>query len=259
MKNESLTMYIPLLGKARMSRDGIFPDEMAERIVASVDYNFQKVDGSRKLAVYMAMRAAQYDRLARDFSSEHPDGVILQLGCGLDSRCLRVKTPLPWYDLDLPEVIALRRTYFAPSEGYRMLAAPAVPTDWLEEIPHTGPALVMAEGLSMYLSESDMRTLIAALQRKFSACEFIFDAYTTLGAKLSRVKNPINAVKAKIDFAMDDASLLLGPNMKVLPVCDMVTEDLLLRLPEWERSRFRLMGRAGRRLYRMYGYRLTKM
>lgn len=86
MTNESKTLFIPLYGKARISREGFLRDEMAEKIVSEVDFDFGKVDQSRRLAIYMAMREMQFDRYVRKFAGKHPEGLILQLGVGLDSR-----------------------------------------------------------------------------------------------------------------------------------------------------------------------------
>ncbi|MBE5804729.1 MAG: class I SAM-dependent methyltransferase [Clostridiales bacterium] len=259
MKNESLTLFIPLYGKALMSREGLFPDETAERIVSTVDYDFSKVDQSRKLAIYMAMRAAHYDRMVEDYAARHPEGVIIQLGAGLDSRVNRVQVSLPWYDLDFPEVIDLRRDYYPETERYHLIAAPALPTDWLGDIPYHGHALILAEGLSMYLSENDMRALTSALRSHFGEAEFIFDAYSPMAARLSRWKNPINAVDAKIDFAMDEPALLEGEGSECILNSDIITPDMLGRLRGIDRLRFRFMGMAGKKLYRIFGYRLTKM
>jgi len=259
MKNESLTLFIPLYGKAMMSREGIFPDGTAERIVSSVDYDFSKVDQSRKLAIYMAMRAAHYDRMVEEYARKHPEGIIIQLGVGLDSRVNRVKVDLPWYDLDFPEVIALRRDYYPESGRYHLIAAPALPADWLAGIPQRTHALIIAEGLSMYLSEKDMRALITAFRAHFDEAEFVFDAYSPLAAKLSKFKNPINAVDAKIDFAMDDPALLTGEGCECVLNSDIITPDLIAQLRGSDALRFRFMGRAGKNFYRIFGYRLAKM
>lgn len=260
MTNESLTLFIPLYGKALMSREGFLPDPTAEKIVASVDFDFTKVDQSRKLAIYMAMRAALFDGYARDFAAQHPDGLILQLGVGLDSRVSRVPCMNPWYDLDFPDVISLRRTYFPADDRYHLIAAPALPTDWLADVPVREHALVLAEGLSMYLSEQDMRVLMAALQAHFPHVTFIFDAYSKSAAKLSALKNPVNAVKAKIDFALDDPQPLLSgtQGMKVILNADIITPDAIDRLKGADKLRFRFMGRLGKRFYRIFGYEITK-
>ena len=260
MTNESLTLFIPLYGKALMSREGFLPDPTAEEIVSTVDYDFTKVDQSRKLAIYMAMRAALFDGYARDFAAQHPDGLVLQLGVGLDSRVKRVPCQNPWYDLDFPDVTDLRRTYFPEDARYHLIAAPALPADWLAGVPKAPNALVLAEGLSMYLSEGNMRTLMAALQEHFGQVTFIFDAYSKRAAKLSALKNPVNAVKAKIDFAMDDpAELLTGTQgMTAVLNADIITPEAIERLKGLDRWRFRFMGRFGSSFYRIYGYELKK-
>jgi O-methyltransferase involved in polyketide biosynthesis len=260
MKNESKTLFIPLYGKAMMSREGFIADRTAERIVAECGFDFGLVDRSRKLAIYMTMRALQFDRYAREFAKAHPDGVIIQLGVGMDSRIQRVPCTNKWWDLDFPEVIALRKQYFPENERYRLLAAPALPADWLAQIPEGGHALVLAEGLSMYLSEADVRSLMDALQRHFDETLFVLDAYSRLAAKLSPLKNPVNAVRARIDFAMDDPQLLAEGREGVRCVLneDIITREYTEQLKGKDRLRFRWMGRAGRNLYRIFGYQLNK-
>lgn len=256
MTNESLTLFIPLYGKALMSREGFLPDPTAEEIVDTVDYDFSTVDQSRKLAIYMAMRARFFDMIARNVAKAQPDSPIIQLGVGLDSRVKRVPCGNPWYDLDLPEVIDLRRRYFQEDERYHMIAAPALPADWLEQLPDGAPtALVLMEGLSMYLSEEDMRSLLRALGERYEDVLVVFDAYSRAAARLSALKNPVNAVKAKIDFAMDDPQQLI----RDLPgwgfeVNDIIRPEEIDRLKGLDRLRFRFMGRFGRSFYRIYGY-----
>lgn len=256
MTNESLTLFIPLYGKALMSREGFLPDPTAEEIVDTVDYDFSTVDQSRKLAIYIAMRARFFDMIARNVAKAQPDSPIIQLGVGLDSRVKRVPCGNPWYDLDLPEVIDLRRRYFQEDERYHMIAAPALPADWLEQLPDGAPtALVLMEGLSMYLSEEDMRSLLRALGERYEDVLVVFDAYSRAAARLSALKNPVNAVKAKIDFAMDDPQQLI----RDLPgwgfeVNDIIRPEEIDRLKGLDRLRFRFMGRFGRSFYRIYGY-----
>ena len=57
-----------------------------------------------------ASRSANMDRIIRAFLERRPDGVIVQLGCGLETtyhRCDNGKTH--WYAVDLPHVIEYRR------------------------------------------------------------------------------------------------------------------------------------------------------
>ena len=130
MTNESKTLFIPLYGKAMMSKRGFFPDETAEKIVDTCGHDFTDVDKSEKLAIYMAMRAKHYDELCEQFLTKYPDSIVIHLGCGLDSRCRRVeRTPKMWYDLDFPDVIDIRKKYYKESMNYTMI--PSSVTDFL--------------------------------------------------------------------------------------------------------------------------------
>jgi hypothetical protein len=98
-----------------------------------------------------------------------------------------------------------------------------------------------------------------AFRGHFTEAEFVFDAYSPMAAKLSKWKNPINAVDAKIDFAMDDPALLEGEGSKCFLNMDIITPDLIARLRGKDALRFRFMGAAGKSFYRIYGYRLPRM
>ena len=257
MTNESKTLFIPLYGKAAMSREGFFADEMAEHIVGDVREELQSVDTSRKLAIYMAMRAMQYDEIVTEFAKAHDRFSVVHLGCGLDSRCVRVGGYAErWYDLDFPEVIALRRRWFREDERCRMIASSATALSWLEGIAPCEQLLVLAEGLSMYLTHAEMTALMEALAARAGHVTFVFDAYSHTAAKLSKSRNPINRVKAKIGFSLD-APEELGA-MTCTAVRDIILPRYIERLRGIDRVRFRFMGRFGAKLYRIWQYESAK-
>lgn len=262
MKNESKTLFIPLYGKALMSREGFLKDPAAEQIAASHPHLFRSVDTSKKLAIYMAMRAMQYDAMTEQFLRKHPDTLVLHLGCGLDSRYCRVRRrPKLWVDLDYPEVIALRRHYYKETENYRMLASSVTALIWLDAIPYHGePVLVLAEGLSMYLTAEEMKALFRSIRQKFDHALFLFDAYSAAAAALSRWINPINAMDAKIAFAMDDPAILENRTHGIKCICsrDIILPEYIDRLHGAYKYRFRFMSRFGSGFYRIYGYRFQK-
>ena len=74
------------------------------------------------------------------------------MGCGLDSRCIRVgcRGHL-WYDVDVPDVIQVRKRYFAETEHYHMMGFDIRQAGWLSGIPAGKTAIILLEGVSMYL------------------------------------------------------------------------------------------------------------
>ncbi|MBQ8535893.1 MAG: class I SAM-dependent methyltransferase, partial [Clostridia bacterium] len=123
MSGVDRTLFLPLYGKALVSQQGILlHDPWAETIWAKEAFPLQGRARSRWLAYYMAMRAAVFDRWLKEQMAEHPQALVLHLGCGLDSRCRRVgETRRLWYDADLPQVIAQREKYFPQKGQYHLL------------------------------------------------------------------------------------------------------------------------------------------
>jgi O-methyltransferase involved in polyketide biosynthesis len=125
----------------------------------------------------VALRAGLLDRWCAAFLARHPDAVVLHLGCGLDSRAFRLAPPAPalWFDIDLPEVVVVRRRLYADGDRYRMVGASVTDPGWLDDVPDDRPVLVVAEGLLMYLTEDEVRRLLVGLADRFGYGELLFD------------------------------------------------------------------------------------
>ena len=190
------TMYIPLYGKAYVSRRSLFlHDPKAEEIWNTSAFPLSGKTRSKWLAFYMGIRAAVFDDWLRQKMALWDDAVVLHIGCGLDSRVLRVGTSdHPWYDVDFSDVIRERQRWYTPSEQYHMVAGDARHADWLATLPHSQRAIVVMEGLSMYLTAEELQNLLAALAAHFGKIALLMDCYTPLAAKLSRWKNPVHDV-----------------------------------------------------------------
>ena len=119
MNSVNKTLYIPLCGKAFVSRKGIIlHDPKAEEIWETEQFPLKVKAKSKWLAYYMGMRSAVFDDWLKEKTDNRENAVVIHLGCGMDSRCLRVSTQgHQWYDVDFPEVIAERRRYFSESAG----------------------------------------------------------------------------------------------------------------------------------------------
>ncbi len=145
---EQETLLITLYAKAQPVNP-LFFDPTAQDILNRVDYDFARLHVPYKTVVLVCQRAKKLDAVTRDFLAENPGAVVLQLGCGLDSRFWRVDDGLVnWYDLDMPPVVELRRQFFTESERYHMITASVTDLDWVETVASgEQPVLVVAEGL----------------------------------------------------------------------------------------------------------------
>ncbi len=201
---------IPLYAKAQ--DNPIQQDEKARQILDEVEYDFRQFKVPQKTAVTLQMRAKQLDAYADQFIAAHSNALVLHLGCGLDSRCLRVQHPgALWIDLDLPEVIALRRKFYTETDTYRMIATSVTDISWLDQISAGDkPVIVIAEGLMMYLRESEVRNLILCLQSKFRHCDLVFDAFSKLTADRIKAHPSIQKTGATVHWGIDDPHEIEG-------------------------------------------------
>lgn len=256
---EAKTLFIPLLGKAEMSQAGLFLDDAkAEEIVASVDFDFMKLKQSKWLSMFLSLRAKIIDDLCGQYLATHQNTTVIHLGCGLDSRNLRVQQSFAkWYDVDYANVIKVRQ-FYQPNSKYQMLAGSVADDKWLKEIKPAESVLAVAEGLTMYLSEAEIKQLLINLKQKFGNVYLIFDAYSRRGVRLSRIKNPINQVGAKVQFGINRPAdfLKLNGNLEFVATYPIQQKDNNLK--GWTKFVFNHLycGKIAQSIYRIYEFKL---
>ena len=258
MNDVNKTLYIPLCGKAYVSRKGmIIHDPKAEEIWAAEGFPLKGRSKSKWLAYYMGMRSRVFDRWLQEKMEADPTAVIVHIGCGMDSRCLRVGTQGHlWFDTDLPDVIAQRKRHYTEGTHYQMLAADMRTAEWLSRIP-PGNAIVIMEGVSMYLTPEELRRAMGQLAARFPSVSLLMDCYTEFAARASRVKNPINDVGVTQVYGTDDPNGLEESGFSFVKEHEMTPEDLVNELRGMEKRIFRHVyaGGIAKKLYRLYEYR----
>lgn len=257
MTNTNKTLYIPLFGKLFVSQRGLFiKDKKAEEIWEKEQFPLKGKSKSKWLAYYMGIRATVIDEWTREQIKNNPDAIILHLGCGLDSRVLRVEHNNLWVDIDLPEVINERTRFFEENNNYKMTASDIVGKGWLELIPETNNIIVIMEGLSMYLAPDDLEQLFIDLNNHFSHINLIMDCYTFFAAKMSKYKNPINDVGVFEVFGLDKPQILNCDEFTFTQKLDMTPQKYIDELAGLEKTIFRKLyaGRTAKKLYKLYEY-----
>ena len=262
MKNVNKTLYIPLYGKSYVSKKGlILDDKKAEEIWEKEGFELAGKSKSKWLAYYMGMRSKVFDTWLSQKMDENPNAIVIHLGCGMDSRAERVGTKTHvWYDVDFPEVIKERRKYYQETEEYHMIASDVREKDWMNALPNDREAIIVMEGLSMYLSLEELRSLIAALANHFSKMYLLMDCYTTFAAKASKYKNPINDVGVTEVHGLDDPKSLEEAGVQFVKEHEMTPENLINELKGIEKSIFNKLfaGTIAKKMYRLYEYSYEK-
>lgn len=259
MNNVNKTLYIPLYGKALVSRKGLFlRDQKAEEILEKEAFPLKGKSRSKWLAYYMGIRSAVFDQWAVQQMTEHPDAIVLHLGCGMDSRVLRTGAENRlWFDVDFPDVITERKKYFTETAAYRMLPGDVKEDAWLEQIPSSGCAIVIMEGISMYLNDNEKARLFERLCAHFAQLVLLVDCYTTLAARLSRYKNPINDVGVTKVYGTDDPHTLETGAFTFVKEHNMTPSAFTHQLQGMERMIFKTLyaGKTAKKMYRLFEYK----
>lgn len=242
---EQETLLITLYAKAQAGNP-LFFDQMAQDVLKQVDYDFARLHVPYKTVILVCQRAKKLDAVTRDFLTEHPDGVVLHLGCGLDSRFWRVDNgSVIWYDLDMPPVVELRRQLFTENERYHLIATSVTDLEWMGTVTSEGRSvLVVAEGLLMYLSEAEVRRLVLRLHETFPGCRLIADVFSRLTARSATQHPSLKRTGAAIGWGIDDAHELAAwiPGLRLLEEWYFTTDPDLAHLSFGYRLAYRLAG-----------------
>ena len=204
LSSTASTLLITLYSRAAMSKKNmILTDRKAEEIISLAGYDEKKLQVSKKLQSLLTLRAYLIDEYTKEFINKHNgDCIIIQLGCGLDSRYIRINNnKVKWYDLDFYGTIEMRKKYYKNSINYKMVSSNVCNLSWLNEIDtFDKPTLVIGEGLFMYLNEEENKLVINKLANTFKNLELIFDVFCPLSVKFSRFAPSLRRVNANLKY-----------------------------------------------------------
>lgn len=256
MDNVNKTLYIPLYGKAYVSKKGIIlKDKKAEKIWDQAGFMLSGKAASKYLAYYMGMRSRVYDELVK--REMFKGTIVIHIGCGLDSRCERIGQGIEWYDLDFEEVIQERKKYYQETENYHMIPTDLRNMEWLTKMPKNKKAIVVMEGVSMYLKEEELLSIFKAINDYFPALSLYMDVYSEFAAKASKYKNPINEVGVTEVYGYDNPRFLEKAGLHYIQEYEMTPYELIEQLDFKEKILFKTIysGKTAQKLYHLYAYR----
>jgi len=189
LTGEKATLLMPLYAKAldNRSKHPILHDEKADEIVRSIDFDFEQLKGFGNGNV-MVVRARQLDEWTREFLLSHTNAVVLNLGCGLDTRVFRINPPstVNWFDVDFPEVIEERQEFFSNHEGYQMISSSITESEWLQKTPSDKPVMVIADGVLEYLTVEEVKGLLNQVTSHFPRGQVAFDVMNSYAAEMGK-------------------------------------------------------------------------
>ena len=258
MNSVNKTLFIPLYGKSCVSKKGLFlDDKKAEEIWDAEGFSLKGKAKSKWLAYYMGIRSAVFDEWVKQQMSQTPDAAVLHIGCGMDSRIIRVGAEKhKWYDVDFPQVIDDRKRYFAQPDHYKMIAGDARDCTWLTDIKER-KAIVVMEGVSMYLTVDEMRTLADSLCGHFDCLTLLADCYTAFAADMSKRRNPVNEVGVTEVYGIETPQDYQSEKLVFVKEHTMIPQKYIDEIKGFERFVFAKLyaGDFSKKLYRLLEYK----
>ena len=184
------TLLLPLWGRAVETQKPtpLLIDKTATEIMNKIDYNFSEVEKNLSTISQLGwiVRSYHIDTMIRHFIQQYPMATVVNIGCGLDTTFHRIDNgQLLWYDLDLPDVIALRKKLIPKHERQAFIERSFLSQDWMTQIPIQEKILLVAAGVLYYFEEHQIKEVFIRMAKTFPGGEMIFDASSPVGINMA--------------------------------------------------------------------------
>lgn len=184
------TLFMPVWARAveTQKRNPLLIDKTAVEIIGSVDFDFNSMyDNIPEISqISWIARCKRFDMVVEDFLQRYPHGTIVNIGCGLDTSYERINnSSVLWYDLDLPDVIALKMNFANETENRIFLGSSFFETQWFDEIKVIEKVLFISAGVYVYFEEAEIRAFILRVADRFRDSEMFFDVTSPKGVEIA--------------------------------------------------------------------------
>ncbi len=206
------TMLIPLSIKANetLRSNARIQDKKAVEIVQKLQLDTTKYDKFMSHEGVVA-RTILFDKAFNAILKKIPNAACICIGCGLDARFERVDNgQILWYDLDLPNVIAIRKKYFQQAPRVFTIAKSVFDPSWTEEVEKGRPTIFMMEGVLMYFTEEQIRKLLNMLCEKFPKSIFLLELSPPFLKKFGKHHDTVKNTTATFQWGVETAKELEG-------------------------------------------------
>ena len=187
------TLVIPLYGRKVCSEryPDLYRDPEACALMDRIDYDFSALAEKSRGVMYqfgfleVAMRQTDLAWEVRDYLRTHPRAAVVNLGCGLDCtgrQCDNGTCRI--YNLDFPDVIALRDELLPAGEREENIPCDLNDTAWFDRIDASGGAVFFAAGVFYYFLTDRVRALVTAMEKSFPGGRLVFDAANRRAVRL---------------------------------------------------------------------------
>ena len=124
---ETMVQTLYARAKETKKQNAKIKDEIAVELVERLDYDFSRADKDSVMTYGVIARTIVLDRMVRQYLEKHENTVVVNIACGLDTRCYRMKGKyLRWYNVDLPETMKIRQQFLPETDSIYQIAKSAM-------------------------------------------------------------------------------------------------------------------------------------
>ncbi len=184
------TFLLPLWGRAYETKKANprLVDKKAVEIIEKIDYDFSVIAKTQEVSQHgWVARSLHTDKMVREFIEKYPKATIVNIGCGMDTTFSRIDNgQILFYELDLPDVITLRKKFYSDSQRHKSIASSFLDTEYFDEIEYSEGVLFLAGGVLMYFSDDELKTFFKKAVDYFKDCDFYFDCLSPKAMEIAK-------------------------------------------------------------------------
>ena len=206
---ETMVQTLYARAKETKKQNAKIKDEIAVELVEKLDYDFSIADKDNAMNYGVIARTIVLDRMVEQYLKKHENAVVINLACGLDTRCYRMKGKyLRWYNVDLPETMKIRSQFLTETDPVYQIAKSAMDDSYIDDIDYHGKnILVIIEGLTMYLYEKDIRKMFSIIDKSFQKVTVMVETMSPFVVKHMKEKS-IEGSNAKFTWGVKNGKEL---------------------------------------------------
>ncbi len=186
------TFLLPLWGRAyeTKKKQPRLVDTKAVEIINQIDYDFSNIEKTQSVSQHgWIARSLHIDQMIKEFIDKYPNATIVNIGCGMDTTFTRIDNgKILFYELDLPDVIALRKNFYEETDRHKSIASSFLETEYFKEITVNDSILFIAGGVFMYFSEQQIKNFFQKAADYFKNCDFYFDTLSPKVIQMAKKK-----------------------------------------------------------------------
>ncbi|MBN2402145.1 MAG: class I SAM-dependent methyltransferase [Spirochaetes bacterium] len=183
--NIQKTLLLPLWGRAfeYHKKQPLLIDKTANEIINKISYDFSAITKniSEISQIGWIARSLIFDKIIKQFIKKHPEAIIVNIGCGLDTTFERIDNGhISWYDLDLRDVIELRKKFIKETKRRKFIISSFFDNGWIKKLGKKNNILFIAAGVFYYFEESQIKEFFIKIAHLFPGSEIAFDATSNI-------------------------------------------------------------------------------